>query len=62
MTDDHAPTFTEASWFGAKGQRVSGVGLYCSCGWVWGMGNRLAVERAYDNHVLSEAGVQKIHV
>lgn len=57
---DCQPTFTNARWFGQDGQRVTGTGLYCSCGWVWGMGNRLAAERAFDNHLLSEMGVQRI--
>jgi len=37
----HEPTFTE--WRGS-------VGLYCSCGYVWGMGNRLGASNAWDNH------------
>lgn len=58
---EHEPTFTDATWFGMNGKRVSGVGLYCSCGWVWGMGSGLGAERAWDNHYASEIGVGRVH-
>jgi len=51
-SDHHEPTFTQA-----KGL----VGLYCSCGWVWGMGNQLGASRAFDNHMLKEAGIEALH-
>lgn len=50
----HEAVFTRPRGFQA--------GLYCSCGWVWGMGNRLGAERAFDNHVLAGMGVGKLHV
>ena len=54
----HEPTFTQAQWLGMHRQWVSGVGLYCSCGWVFGVGNRLGCERAFDRHLLDEMGIE----
>lgn len=48
---EHEPTFTNAKYRAVHGGTERGVGLYCSCGWVFGIGNQLACNNAFDRHM-----------
>lgn len=56
QNDEHQPTFT---WYSRK-PGTGMVGLYCTCGWVWGMGNQLAASRAWDDHFLAGSKIEKV--